>query len=428
MNLTQNGYRQRLIDEKVDQYLSLFGAISLEGPKWCGKTWTALNHAHSVVYLSQKETRTLAMENLETVFKQDYPELIDEWQLVPSIWDEVRINCDIDTIKGKYILTGSTTLNSSDSLDEKIYHSGAGRIVSLKMFPMSLYESGDSTGDVSLSDMCIGKVKTKNLKATTKEQIAYLIIRGGWPANISTPKENAGFVPEGYIDAVIQTDIHERKDRKRDSEKMRMLLKSLARNESSVAGYETIVKDISEYENNDELIKARQTVADYMGVLDSLYLTNNIRAFSVNYRSSKRIGKSPKRHLIDPSLSCAMLGITMEKLLSDANTFGLMFESLVIRDLTIYMDYLKGNVFHFRDNVSGDEVDAILEFKDGSYGAVEIKLSNLGIEEAKKSLLKFYENVQRKPKFMAIIVGTYGTVLKDTKTGIYILPLTALKP
>ncbi len=425
-NLTQNGYRQRLIDEKMEQYLMLFGAISLEGPKWCGKTWTALNHAHSVVYLSQKETRELASESLKTIFKNDYPELIDEWQLVPSIWDEVRINCDIDNVKGKFILTGSTTLNFDS--DEKIYHSGAGRIVSLKMFPMSLYESGDSTGDVSLLDLYNESVKIKKIKSTTKEQIAYLIIRGGWPANVTTPKENAGFVPEGYIDAIIKTDIHERKDRKRDSKKMRMLLCSLARNESAVAGYETIAKDISEYESGNELIKTRQTVADYMDVLNSLYLLNNISAFSINYRSSKRIGKSPKRHLIDPSLSCALLGITIEKLLNDSNTFGLMFESLAIRDLTIYMDYLKGNIFHFRDNVSGDEVDAILEFKDGSYGAVEIKLSNLGIEEAKKSLLRFYENVNKKPKFMAIIVGTYGAILKDEKTGIYILPLTALKP
>lgn len=209
---------------------------------------------------------------------------------------------------------------------------------------------------------------------------------------------------------------------------MRMLIRSLSRNESSVFGNDRIVKDIEEYETGDELLESRITVADYIGFLDSLYLTANQEAFSINYRSSKRIGKSPKRHLIDPSLSCASLDLSIDKLLNDHNTFGLMFEALVERDLRIYMDYLDGHLFHFRDNVSGDEVDAILEFRDGSYGAIEIKLSDGSIDAAKKSLIKFYENVEKKPKFMCIIVGHYEAVIKDKETGIYIIPITSLRP
>ena len=209
---------------------------------------------------------------------------------------------------------------------------------------------------------------------------------------------------------------------------MRMLIRSLARNESSPAGNDTIVKDIEEYENGEELIESRHTVADYISVLDSLYLTSNQEAFSINYRSSKRIGKSPKRHLIDPSLSCAALDLSIEKLLNDHETFGLMFEALVERDLKIYMEYLDGHLYHFRDNQSSEEVDAIVEFRDGSYGAIEIKLSDGSVEEAKKSLMTFYENVHKKPKFMCIIVGHYEAVVKDPTTGIYIIPITSLRP
>ena len=271
-----------------------------------------------------------------------------------------------------------------------------------------------------------GNVKEGYLRKVELDELAKLLIRGGWPANIDI--EDADIIPKSYIESVVTKDIHERKDKKRDPNKMRMLLKSLARNESTVVGYDTLVKDIEEYETGDELIESRQTVADYMGVLDSLYLTNNQEAFSINYRSSKRIGKSVKRHLVDPSLACACLDLNVQKLLNDHETFGLLFESLVERDLHIYMDYLDGHLFHFRDNQSGDEVDSILEFSDGSYAAVEIKLSDGSIEDAKKSLLTFYENVKKKPKFMCIIVGHYEAVIKDPETGIYILPITALKP
>lgn len=427
MSLTKENYSKRLIDDKLSKYLKIFGAVSIEGPKWCGKTWTSLNHANSVVYMTEKDKRDLAKANPKYIFESARPELIDEWQLVPSIWDSVRHECDSDHIKGKFILTGSTTLTKEEE-EEEVFHSGAGRIATLKMYPMSLYESGDSSGDISLSDMLNNKKVGKAVKKYELDELARLIIRGGWSENINTDLRDIDIIPSNYIETIINKDIHERKDRKRDSSKMRMILKSLARNESSPIGNATIVKDIRENENSNDLIESRKTVADYISALDALYLTANQEAYGINYRSSKRIGKSAKRHLVDPSLSCALLDLSVDKLMHDFNTFGLMFEALVERDLRIYMDYLEGHLYHFRDNASGDEVDAILEFKDGEYAAIEIKLNYRSIDSAKESLLKFYNNVSKKPKFMCIIVGNYSAIIKDEETGIYIIPITALKP
>lgn len=427
MSLEKKDYRKRLIDDKIDRYLKIFGAISIQGPKWCGKTWTSLKHANSVSYMTEKSPRDLAKVDPKYIFNQDRPQLIDEWQLVPSIWDAVRHECDSDHDKGKFILTGSTSL-SKEEREEEIFHSGTGRIAIMKMNPMSLYESGDSTGDVSIEEMFSGNVNCKYIRKVELDELAKLIIRGGWPESIDKEGDDIEVIPRSYIESVITRDINERKDKKRDSNKMRMLIRSLSRNETTIAGNDTIVKDIEEFENTDDLIASRLTVADYVSVLDDLYLTANQEAFSINYRSSKRIGKSPKRHLVDPSLACASLDLTVDKLLNDHETFGLLFEALVERDLRIYMDYLDGHLYHFRDNVSGDEVDSILEFRDGEYAAVEIKLSDGSVEDAKKSLMTFYKNVNKKPKFMCIIVGHYEAVIQDKETGIYIIPITSLRP
>ena len=424
MSLRKENYKERLIDEKISKYLGIFGAISIEGPKWCGKTWTSLNHANSVTYMTERSPRDLANVNPKYIFTKERPQLIDEWQLVPGIWDAVRHECDNDHDKGKFILTGSTTLSNKD--DSKVFHSGVGRIALMKMFPMSLYESGDSTGKVSISDMISGNVKLGYERKVELDEIASLIIRGGWPENVNR-RENIDIIPKSYIDSIINRDINEN-GKKRSSTKMRMLIRSLARNESSIASDSTIIKDIVEYEDSTELIESRITVKDYLNVLDNLYLTNNQEAFDINYRSSKRIGKSPKRHLIDPSLACASLDLSIEKLLEDFNTFGFMFEALVERDLSIYMNYLDGHLYHFRDNTSGDEVDAILEFRDGSYGAVEIKLTDNSIDEAIASLTTFYKNVKKKPKFMCVIVGYLEAIFQDKKTGIYVVPITSLRP
>lgn len=427
MNKNNNDYKNRLIDEKIDTYLEVFGAISVQGPKWCGKTWTSLNHSNSSAFMTESETKNLAKTSPKYIFNENKPQLIDEWQLVPSIWDAVRHECDKNHDKGKFILTGSTTLTKAEN-EEEVFHSGTGRIAIMKMYPMSLYESGDSNGAISISDMYNDTVKCSYQKKIELNEIAHLLVRGGWPENLYVKREQSHIIPESYIDSIVNRDINERKDKKRDSKKMQMLIRSLARNSSSIAGFETIVKDIEETENSEVLLSSRQTVADYIGVLDNLFLIFNQEAYNINYRSSQRVGKSPKRHLIDPSLACAAMSLSEEKLITDFNTFGLLFESMVQRDLLIYMDYLGGKLFHFRDNQSSNEVDSILEFRDGTYAAIEIKLTSVGIEDAKKSLLEFHSNVSKKPVFMCIIVGHYEAIVKDPETGIYIIPITALKP
>ena len=425
MSFRQDNYIDRLVDKKIKDYLSIFGAVSIEGPKWCGKTWSSLNQANSVILLDDDETRQKADLSLELVLNNERPELIDEWNLLPKIWDAVRRKCDETTEKGIYILTCSTKLTDEEQ-KKKIHHSGAGRIGKINMYTMSLYESGDSTGKVSIEDMKNGKMKNQINEKVTLEKLADLIIRGGWPSNLNIGGDKIGIIPKSYIDAILDKDMND--DKNRDKSKMLMLLKSLARNESTVVSNSTLLKDINEFQSENERIESRTTVEDYLNVLNRLHITDNQDAYSENYRSPNRIGKSAKRHFTDPSLACACLGLTREKLMNDLRTFGFMFEALVERDLKIYMDYLGGKIFHFRDNVTGMEVDTILEFKDGEYAAIEIKLGFNQVEEAKKSLLNFYKNMTKKPKFMCIIVGYADVIAKDPETGIYIVPITALKP
>ncbi len=426
MSLTKDGYMTRLVDDKVSKYLRIFGAVSIEGPKWCGKTWTGLNHANSVTYMTDRSQRDMANIDPKYIFLEARPQLIDEWQIVPSIWDAVRHECDRSHERGKFILTGSTSLGSTSS--GEIYHSGTGRIATIRMHPMSLYESGDSTGEASISDMLNGELQGGHTGKVELDTLAHLIVRGGWPANINMPEDDSGIIPKSYIEAIVTKDMHEERTRKRDPNKMRMLLRSLSRNETTLAGVATFVRDIEEHENEEQRIRSRTTIEDYLGVLDSLYLTANQEAYSVQYRSSSRVGKTAKRHLVDPSLCCASLNLTADKLLHDHKTFGLLFETLVERDLRIYTDYLGGHLYHFRDHSSGDEVDAIIEFNDGSYAAFEIKLSQRSIQDAIKSLSRFSNHVEKKPTFMCIVVGHCEAVMKDPKTGIYIVPATSLKP
>lgn len=423
MNYNEKEYLKRLVDKNIERYLEIFGAISVEGPKWCGKTWTASNHAKSFRYLDDENTKELALLDINLILNDDYPELIDEWHLIPQIWDKVRRKCDEDSKKGKYILTCSTQL--SDEKKKNIFHSGAGRIGKINMYTMSLYESKDSSGVASLTDMLNATQKNALVDKITIEDVAGLIIRGGWPSNLKTKKENYGILPKSYIETILDKDMND--DKKRDRNKMRMLLQSLARNESTIVSNNTILNDI--YENNeDNTLENRITLTDYLDTLDRLNLIVNQEAYSINYRSKERLGKSPKRHLVDPSLACASLNLTVDKMINDLKTFGFLFESLVERDLRIYIEYLGGHLYHFRDNVSGLEVDSILEFENGEYAAVEIKLGINQIDEAKKTLLKFEENMIKKPKFMCIITSNSEAVVKDRETGIYILPITALKP
>ena len=425
MSLRKNEYIERLVDKKIEDYLSIFGAVSIEGPKWCGKTWTSLNHANSVVYLDEEEIKEKAKLSFDLILNNERPELIDEWNLIPEIWDAIRRKCDETTHKGNYILTCSTKL-TDENQKEKIHHSGAGRIGKIKMHTMSLYESGDSTGKVSISDLYNGKINNELNSKITLDELANLIIRGGWPSNINVPNDKIGIIPKSYIEAILEKDIND--DKKRDKNKMLMLLKSLARNESTISNKSTLLKDIEEFANEKELIESRITIDDYLDVLNRLNIIENQEAYNNNYRSKERVGKTAKRHFIDPSLACACLDLTKDKLMNDLKTFGFMFEALVERDLNIYMEYLGGKLYHFRDNVTGLEADSILEFNNGEYAIVEIKLGFNQVEEAKQNLLNLYNNMIKKPKFMCVVVGFTDVIAKDPETGIYIIPITALKP
>lgn len=425
MSLRKKEYINRLIDKKIEEYLSIFGAVSIEGPKWCGKTWASLNHANSVVLLDDDEIKEKAKLSLDLILNEEKPELIDEWNLIPEVWDAVRRKCDETTQKGNYILTCSTKL-TDDEQRAKIHHSGAGRIGKIHMYTMSLFESGDSSGKASILDMYNNKLQNSLNDKITLDKLANLIIRGGWPSNINVNEEKANIIPKSYIEAILEKDIHA--DKKRDINKMTMLLKSLARNETTIASKNTLLKDIEDYANEKEIIESRITIDDYLDILNRLHITENQNAYNENYRSPERVGKSVKRHFTDPSLACACLDLTKNKLINDLKTFGFMFEALVERDLRIYIEYLGGKLYHFRDNVTGLEVDSILEFDDGEYAAIEIKLGFRQVEEAKQNLLNFYNNMIKKPKFMCVVVGYTDVIAKDPETGIYIVPITALKP
>ena len=424
MNYNEKEYMPRLSDEILEKYLKVFGAVSVEGPKWCGKTWMSSKYAKSCIFLDDDATYERASLNLEMVLNEKKPELIDEWTKIPKIWDAVRRKCDSSSNTGNYILTCSTEL--SEQRKKEVFHSGAGRIGKLKMYPMSLYESKDSTGEASIMDMYNGSQKDKNVKTPSLENIISLIIRGGWPSNLNKEKDLSYLIPTSYIESILDKDINDGKNR--DKNKMRMLLKALARNESTIVSNQTLMKNIEEYATDNELIESRNIVSDYLDVLERLYVIDNQEAYSENYRSPERVGKTTKRHFIDPSLACAILELDKEKLLEDLNTLGFMFKSLVERDLKIYANYLGGHLYHFRDNVTGLEVDSILEFKGGEYAAIEVKLGNNKIDEATQNLIAFSNNVKKKPKFMCIITSNSTYVAKDPKTGIYILPITALKP
>ncbi|HIU11547.1 MAG TPA: ATP-binding protein [Candidatus Onthocola stercorigallinarum] len=428
MKYKKSEYVPRLIDRKIDTYLSVFGAICIDGPKWCGKTWTSTNHTKTQTYIDEYNNQEIALLDPKAIFVdiEKRPQLIDEWHFVPELWDAVRRECDNSPIKGNFILTGSTTLSKKEQ-KKKIKHSGTGRIANLKMYTMSLYEASFSTGEASIMDMYNGTQKTKAINKAELKTIAKYIIQGGWPENIKVDEDKIHLIPQNYIQSVVEKDISQNK--KIDTNKMYMLLRSLARNETAIIGNSTLLKDIIDNENEqNNILSSRDTIYKYLEDLDRLHLIENQLAYSENYRSRERIGKNPKRHFTDPSLACACLNLTADKLMNDIKTFGFMFEALVERDLRIYMDYLDGRLLHFRDNVTGLEVDAILEFPDGEYAAVEIKLGSQRVNEAIQNLTKFSQNMTKAPKFMCVIIGVGNFIYKDKQSGIYVVPITTLKP
>lgn len=419
-------YKARIIDKKIDKYLSVFGAICIEGPKWCGKTWTSSYHSNSEIYIGDPsgnfQNRQLAQMSPSLVLDGETPRLIDEWQEVPPLWDAVRYKVDQVPKKGQFILTGSATPNHKG-----ILHSGAGRIARIRMRTMSLYESGDSSGDVSLEDLCNGKLTPKMTGEVVLKNVIEFIIRGGWPASLGLPIESAALLPKEYLEAVLNDDIYRVDGVKRNTHKMRLLLRSLARNESTTVSNKTLKNDIKEIDDEDI---DTATIADYLNILDRLFITDNQKPFSTKIRSSVRIKQSEKRHFCDPSLACALLNITPHMLLNDLETLGFLFESLCERDLKIYAESIDAHVYHYQD-YKNREIDTIIELNDGRWCAIEIKLGANQIESAAENLKKIYEEMEKDPKSILpsamIIVCGLSNAAYQREDGIYVVPLTALK-
>jgi len=427
MTLKKQNYKERIIDEIVKSKLTSFGALCIEGPKWCGKTWTALNHSNSVIFIGDPQNnfqnRLLAEVDPSIILEGLSPRLIDEWQEVPSLWDAVRFEVDKSKNKGQYILTGSSTPKSFG-----ILHSGTGRIDRILMRPMSLYESGDSDGLVSLMMLFENTLKTTKVETMTLSRLAYLATRGGWPGSLGMNERQASDIARSYLKSVLADDIIKIDGVKRDSKKVKALIKSLARNVSTTVSNSTLIKDIKEFEGD---VIDPNTISSYLDILTRLFIIDNQPAYDINYRSSTRVAKSPKRHFIDPSLAVAALEMSPSMLLKDLNLFGFIFESLVIRDLKIYAEANRGSVYHFRHHDTGDEIDAVIEFDDGTWGAFEIKLGHNQVDKAAENLLKIKTNFdqinnKQSPTVLCVICGL-GEYAYKRPDGVFVIPINSLK-
>ena len=422
-----NNYRRRIVDDKIERYLKLFGAICIEGPKYCGKTWAGRYHSNSEVLLHKTTGGTsnnveLARISPSTVLEGDKPRLIDEWQEAINLWDGIRIDVDKKGLKGQYILTGSSTPKRIG-----ISHSGAGRFGKIHLRTMSLYESGDSTGDISLKELCNNKFKPKSTGEVDLKYLAKLIIRGGWPANVEYTAREASEVVSEYIKLIVDDDLNRLDGIKRDKHKVGLLLKSLARNESTTVSNMTLKKDISQVDYEDIDI---DTIASYLDALDRLYLLDNDEPFSTNIRSSVRVKQSEKRHFADPSIACSLLNVTDEsKLISDLNTFGFLFEALVLRDLKIYADSFNAKCYHYQD-YQDKEIDSVIELEDGNWCAFEIKLGANQIESAATNLVNLKKEIEEEkgkaPSVLCVICGLVNAAYQRPD-GVYVVPITALK-
>lgn len=425
--ITNNfNYKPRLVDELVEKDLRIFGAICIEGPKWCGKTWTSSYHANSEFFVGDPSgnfsNRMLAELEPYTVLKGDTPRLIDEWQEVPALWDATRSFVDESGNKGQIILTGSST-----PVNKGVLHSGTGRIKSIRMNTMSLYESGDSSGDISLKDLCENRFESKVLEETNLEKLAYLIVRGGWPGNINVDVNDCDELALGYMENVAKTDLKQLdKDIDYNEHKAKLILKSLARNESTTVSNQSILNDIIE---NDNSSISKNTLSKYLNAFNRMFLFNNQEPFSPNIRSSLRVKQMEKRHFSDPAMACAMLKLTPKKLMNDLNTFGFMFEAMVERDLSIYAQSLNAKLFHYQD-YRNNELDAVIELEDGNWCAIEIKLGLNKVEEGANNLIKvckdIVDNGGKEPIMKCVIYGV-GNMAYKNADGVYIIPITALK-
>jgi len=425
MAIDKSKYKPRVIDKTIIEFLATFGAVCIEGPKWCGKTWTSSYHSNSEFLIADPaynfRNKELATISVATTLEGKTPRLIDEWQEVPQIWDAVRYEVDKRALKGQFILTGSSTPKRKGLL-----HSGAGRIGKLRMHTMSLHESGNSTGVVSLEELCNGNITPNMTGKVDIQNLAEYIVRGGWPGNMDTSVKNIALLPESYINAILDDDTQRIDDKKYDITKMKLLLRSLARNESTTATNARLANDIKEID--DESIDS-DTISTYLDVFSRMFLLDNQPPFSTNIRSPIRVKQSEKRHFCDPSLACALLGITPKKLIGDLNAFGFLFEALCVRDLKIYAESFGALLYHYQD-YSNREIDAVIEMPNGKWCAFEIRLGANKIDKAAKSLLnvcsKIVEGGGIAPSVMCVICGLTNAAYKRDD-GAYVVPITALK-
>lgn len=423
--MEREDYRPRLIDNIIDSYLEAFGAVCVEGPKWCGKTWTSSYHCKSEIMLGNPDgnfqNRQLAQMSPSLVLEGETPRLIDEWQEVPQLWDAVRYKVDQSGNKGQFILTGSATPNHKG-----ILHSGAGRIAKLRMRPMSLFESGNSSGDISLKDICEGRIEPKISGEVDLRKLIDFIIRGGWPANQETTLKQAAYLPIQYIRAVLDDDVYRIDNVKRDKHKMELLLRSLARNEATTVTNKKLKNDIKEIDDEDIDV---ETVAAYLDVFQRLFLTDNQKPFEAKLRSSIRIKQAEKRHLSDPSLAAALLNATPEMLLNDLNTLGFLFEALCERDLKIYAESFDAELYHYQD-YNNNEMDAVIAMPDGKWCGFEIKLGANQIDMAAENLIKIKNEIKASggtaPDSLCVICGLSNAAYQRPD-GVFVVPITALR-
>jgi predicted AAA+ superfamily ATPase len=420
----EQSYLKRIADRVLDAALRSSGAVLIEGPKWCGKTRTAEEKAKSILYMQDPDHFASYLKAADTkpslLLQGDTPRLIDEWQMAPVLWDAVRFAVDKRREKGQFILTGSAVPR-----DNATAHTGTGRISRMMMRPMTLSESLESNGSVSLSALFNGTTDGDCISALTIEGLAYVLARGGWPAAVRDEEREAALKQVyNYVEAVINIDISNVDGVEKSPARVRALMRSLARNVSTMANFSTIKGDFA----GDEETISEKTIAFYINALRRIYVVEDLPAWSPAMRSKTTIRTSSKRHFIDPSIAAAVLRVAPEGLLQDFNTFGLLFESLCVRDLRVYAHAIDGEVFHYHDR-SGLEADAVVHLKDGRWGAIEVKMGAKEIETAAENLKKLREKINidkmKEPSFLMVLTaGEFGYRRKD---GVYIVPIGCLK-
>lgn len=420
-------YMPRIADKLLNDNLASKGAVLIEGAKWCGKTTTAKHIAESIIEMDRpeftKQYQEMAQLNPAKLLEGKVPHLIDEWQIAPKLWNAVRYEVDQRDEFGQFILTGSAV---PAVLDESM-HTGIGRIVRMRMRPMSLYESLDSTGSVSLADMFMSR-KICGDDRHTIDDIAYLICRGGWPKAIGQPEKIALKQATDYCDAVVTDDVSRADGLKKDPERMKRLMRSYARHTASQTSLQTIKEDI--LAGDDANTCSNEVLYSYIGALKKIFVIEDSPAWNPNLRSKTAIRTSDTRYFSDPSIAAASLGLGPSDLLNDLNTMGLIFENMCIRDLRVYADALDGTVYHYRDK-SGLECDAVIHLRNGSYGLIEVKLGGDSlIEQGAENLLKLAASIDsgkmKKPSFMMILCGI-APYAYQRKDGVSVVPICCLK-